>query len=158
MSPDERRPIVLGDVDYSTICMKGWPWTGMSLHDALLDRAVRRPETGCWLWQGSRTSKLPKGYGIIFIAGKYHTTHRVSYALFRAPVPEGLCVLHECDTPLCINPAHLWLGTQADNVADRRRKGRPGRRRADDNLHPELKRADLTELYRRWKARTEQEN
>lgn len=78
----------------------------------------------CWLWKGSR---LKAGYGQIGSGGKYgrpFLAHRVSWEIHFGPIPEGLCVLHHCDNPPCVNPYHLFLGTHADNAHDREIKGR----------------------------------
>lgn len=72
----------------------------------------------CWEWQGARAN-----YGH-FWAGKHMTAHRMSYELAYGSIPDGLLVLHQCDNPFCVNPAHLFLGTQADNMRDMRNKGR----------------------------------
>ncbi|KKL58211.1 hypothetical protein LCGC14_2227690 [marine sediment metagenome] len=83
------------------------------------------PNSGCWLWLAAT---VPAGYGKIGqkIDGQWSTliAHRVSWLLHRGLIPRGLCVLHSCDTPCCVNPNHLWLGTKADNTADMVRKGR----------------------------------
>ena len=82
---------------------------------------------GCWLWQAGR---YPKGYGMVNLGrdmrGKQFTSyaHRVAYVLAKGPIPAGLAVMHSCDVPACVNPAHLNLGTQADNLRDCRVKGR----------------------------------
>lgn len=75
----------------------------------------------CWPWTRSR---LPKGYGRIYVAGKFLLAHRVAYELRRGPIPSGLLVLHRCDNPPCCNPKHLFLGTHQDNVRDMTTKGR----------------------------------
>lgn len=80
-------------------------------------------ETGCWLWTGAIT----KGYGMIGSGlGDRRTllAHRVSWELCNGPVPAGLHVLHKCDTPACVNPDHLFLGTHTDNMCDMTKKGR----------------------------------
>lgn len=82
--------------------------------------------TGCWLWVGAIGAHC---YGHIKSAGKAERAHRVSWELHNGPIPKSdghnvICVLHKCDTPTCVNPGHLFLGTQADNMADRDAKGR----------------------------------
>jgi hypothetical protein len=79
------------------------------------------PECGCWLWTGATFSG---GYGHILHEGKHCSAHRMAWEYYRGPIPEGLSVLHKCDTPPCCNPDHLFLGTQMNNVHDMHRKGR----------------------------------
>jgi hypothetical protein len=97
-----------------------------SLAERFWEKVSRGAEDECWLWTGAgaRTSR----YGnLIRPDGQHAQAHRVAWELAHGPVPDGLQVLHTCDHGLCVNPAHLFLGTQLDNVLDMERKGRHGR-------------------------------
>lgn len=88
----------------------------------LLERFLQRvkmPEGkgGCWVWKGHIGNF---GYGKL---GNL-TAHRISYEFFIGPIPKGMFVLHHCDNPPCVNPMHLFIGTQGDNMKDMVRKGR----------------------------------
>lgn len=87
----------------------------------LMSRCEPELNTGCWLWAGAPGSG---GYGIATIAGLALRAHRLSWVLHKGEIPDALKVLHRCDTPACVNPAHLFLGTQLDNIADMVAKGR----------------------------------
>jgi hypothetical protein len=75
----------------------------------------------CWLWTGGHSGD---GYGAITVDGRTTGAHRYSYGLNVGPIPTGMYVMHTCDVPLCVNPAHLRLGTPSDNGADSARKAR----------------------------------
>ncbi len=77
--------------------------------------------TGCIEWEKARYAN---GYGKVGIGGKTKYAHRVAYELEYGPIPDGMCVMHSCDNPPCINPDHLSVGTHADNVRDKTEKGR----------------------------------
>jgi len=83
-------------------------------------RVVRLGTDECWIWTSTTDSD---GYGKIRVTGKQRAAHRVSWALANGREPD-LCVCHSCDNPKCVNPNHLWLGTQADNLRDMIAKGR----------------------------------
>lgn len=87
---------------------------------------VDRPDdaTSCWLWRGARKSGGGLRYGHLRVNGHDVTAHRLAWELTYGPIPPGLCICHHCDNPICCNPAHLFLGTHADNMQDRERKGR----------------------------------
>lgn len=80
---------------------------------------------GCWLWSGL---KEKFGYGVVgcrrLISARRTHTHRLAWELTYGPIPDGLCVLHRCDVPACCRPSHLFLGTRAENMADKTSKGR----------------------------------
>jgi hypothetical protein len=82
--------------------------------------------SGCWLWDGPALSGRP--YGVISIGsrdrGMRLLAHRVAFLLSHGPIPARMFVCHKCDVPACVNPDHLFLGTQRDNMRDCQRKGR----------------------------------
>ena len=96
--------------------------SGVNLLDRLLGRIVINSVTDCWIWQGGKNNI---GYGMMRDGGKMRTTHRVSYEEHtQTKIPKNLIVMHSCDNPLCVNPAHLSLGTRKDNTRDMILKGR----------------------------------
>lgn len=86
-------------------------------------RMVNKSAGGCWEWTGSRHRP---GYGSFFADGKCWRAHRWAYTHFIGPIPSGMFVCHKCDNPPCVNPAHLFLGTNGDNMRDASRKNRLG--------------------------------
>lgn len=73
------------------------------------------PNTGCWLWSGAIDKS---GYGVFRLEGKNKKAHRMSYHIFKEDIPEKLQVNHKCDVRCCVNPDHLWVGTQKENILD----------------------------------------
>jgi predicted sulfurtransferase len=101
-------------------------WTEVA--GLLEQKSMYEPNTGCQLWTGTlRYTKNKSKYGGIYVGRKLCLTHRVAWELKHGPIPKGMCVCHVCDTPLCVNTDHLFLGTRAENNTDRHSKGRTDR-------------------------------
>lgn len=89
--------------------------------ERLLAKSEYITESGCLIWLGSTNND---GYGRMRTNSIKHGTHRLMWEAKNGPIPDGLCVLHRCDVPSCININHLFLGTHKDNVQDAIKKGR----------------------------------
>jgi len=93
-------------------------WTEQTYEERFWSRVDKSDD--CWEWT---RGKFTSGYGSVYFKGKRVQTHRVSWVLTFGEIPEhdsyhGMCVLHKCDNPGCVNPDHLFLGTQQDNITD----------------------------------------
>lgn len=109
-------------------------WTRKpTLRERFYDRLASKSGSGCWLWGGSKMTG--DDYGRVRWQGRQLSAHRVSWEIHYGPIPDGLCVMHVCDNQRCVNPAHLRLGTVADNNADMTAKGRSTR----GTRHPNAK-------------------
>lgn len=87
----------------------------------ILENREPVPFCGCYLWMRGTNGA---GYGMVWFGGRMQLAHRIVYETFFGPIPDGAHVLHKCDTPLCCNPRHLFLGTTVDNMRDCWEKGR----------------------------------
>lgn len=104
-------------------------------------------DNDCWLWIAS----LDKfGYGHFGIKRKNTLTHRISYAIAYGEFPDHLNVLHSCDNPRCVNPKHLFLGTQKDNSDDMREKGRAVNVKGEANGRAKLTRDQVNTIRERF--------
>lgn len=110
----------------------------LDMLDRFLSKVKVDEKSGCWLWQAAKNAD---GYGHFGVASSTpRKAHRVSYALFVGEIPAGMQVCHSCDTPSCVNPAHLFVGTAQDNMDDRGSKGRTavGVRNGKSRITPEI--------------------
>jgi hypothetical protein len=95
---------------------------------------IRITERGCWEWIGIRAVN---GYGRLSFRGRARTVHRLIHAWMYGPILDGLCILHHCDNPPCVNPDHLYRGTYKDNTRDMYMRGR-ARHRRREHVAPEI--------------------
>lgn len=100
-------------------------------------------ENGCWIW---KKYCLPYGYGRLRINDKMYLSHRLSWEGFNGDIPIGFHVCHKCDTENCINPNHLFLGTDQDNSDDKIRKGRSKHLFGIDNPNSKLTENKVVEI------------
>ena len=111
-------------------------------------RRVRKTD-GCWYWEGP---KLPRGYGVFgrrggkSDVGASGYAHRYSYVLHNGPIDGKMSVCHTCDNPSCVNPSHLFLGTQKDNVSDMIRKGRDNCAKGEQHGFARLTSDDVNDM------------
>lgn len=103
----------------------------------------------CWEWIGAKTDF---GYGMIKRKGRKVVMHRFSWELHKGKIPKGLFVLHKCDNPPCVNPDHLFLGTQKDNMQDMFKKGRANHKSGEKAPHSKLKDVQINKIRELWKT------
>lgn len=113
-----------------------------NLFERLFSRAIIQ-DSGCWEYDGCRCRD---GYGMIWNRGTMIGAHRAAYDLCIGDIPIDMKVLHTCDNPACVNPSHLWLGTDQDNANDKVIKGRQGCLRGSQLSHAKLNEIQVIEI------------
>lgn len=105
--------------------------------DRFYEKCIPITETGCWIWIGA--TRGLDNYGAMRVGNRTIGAHRVSYVIHNGNIPRGLQVLHRCDVRHCVNPDHLFVGTQKDNIRDMLNKGRGGDTSNKGESHPACK-------------------
>lgn len=109
------------------------------------EKVDRRGPDECWNWLGSKNGK---GYGSFYANGKMNKAHVISYEMNVGPIHDGLFVCHKCDNPPCVNPNHLFLGTNQDNIKDMFAKGRFPDHKGENHPGAKLTEHDVLEIRR----------
>ena len=105
----------------------------------------------CWEWTGAKHSS--KGYGSFWFEGRSVKAHRLAYKIAFSPIPDGMFVCHSCDNPSCVNPDHLFLGTNQDNQSDMYAKGRGRKCVGSESPHSKLTEDDIKAIRTEPKVR-----
>jgi hypothetical protein len=109
---------------------QGVPYKTIPLIIRLMNKVEMIPESGCWIWMGACNNK---GYGQINNGIRKELAHRLFYKVHGGILPDDVCLLHDCDTPLCVNPHHMFKGTMKDNTQDMLKKHRNNNAKGEKN-------------------------
>ena len=113
----------------------------MSITERFLAKFTIGDKNECWNWKAALDKR---GYGAFTYNESRRCAHRYSYEFYKEEIPDGLCVCHTCDNPSCVNPNHLFLGTQKDNLQDMTQKGR--RTCGEDSHYAKLTENDVRQI------------
>lgn len=114
-----------------------------TLEERFWKKVDKRGPDECWEW---RRSKNPDGYGKVWLFNKMLYAHRISFEITYGKIPENMRVCHKCDNPGCVNPNHLFLGSQKDNMKDMILKGRAIHYCGEENKSSKLKSKEVCEI------------
>ena len=107
------------------------------------EKFIPEPKSGCWIWTATKSED---GYGKFYFHPTYERSHRASWMFYVGEIPNGLFVLHKCDNPSCVNPYHLFLGTNDDNIKDMVKKGRQRALRGSKHKNAKVTEKDVIEM------------
>jgi len=116
------------------------------------EKICPEPNTGCWLWTAGTFST---GYGASYHDGKMLKAHRASYELYCGKIPNEMCILHKCDTPPCVNPDHLYLGTSQENRDDKMLKNRQARHKLTSDMVVDIRKKYKDNSRYQWELAIE---
>jgi len=116
---------------------------------SFLNKIEIDPITDCWIWKGSIANC--KRYGSVGIGGKSYLAHRASFWLFNNINPGEKCVCHKCDNGFCVNPQHLFLGSQKDNVLDMESKKRSVHPKCESHGRAKLNKEQVLDIRNKHK-------
>lgn len=121
----------------------------VNLTDAEIDRFWQKVDksSACWVWMGARNAR---GYGHFKLRKRVQVAHRVAWVISHGSISDGLVVCHKCDTPSCVNPDHLFIGTQADNVRDMVSKKRGVNLSGERHWNAKLSDLQVVEIRERY--------
>lgn len=120
-----------------------------TIEERLAERSIA--DGDCIIWHGATAGKFK--YGQLKVNGRMQRCHRLAYQVSKGEIPSGMLVMHTCDRPACINPEHLVLGTQKNNMDDMRAKGREPANKGEQNGRSILTTTDVAEIrsvYKRY--------
>ena len=121
-----------------------------ALEERFWNKVNKDTDNGCWEWTAHLNKK--GRYGRIKINGKEKLAHRVSWEMMHGSIPNNMRILHHCDNPRCVNPSHLFIGTQADNMRDAVSKGRNGCLKGEAHPWSKLTAIEVLRLRKEYKT------